>query len=645
MNLSKQQQQPDSTLFNHYFNMAMRQQQQHKQDLLTDSLNSSPAAPSTNSTQATCDLCHKQFCNKYYLKKHIVDVHGVTDPGKSAKKTCLDIKAIKSLLPLASGDLTNGNNLTQILLNQLNPLMQIANTQLAQSSPQSMSSASSSSIASAASSLKLPIQNTVKPEPESETGTSPKLTAALKANEVKCIHCTKVFFSAEFLALHIQNKHGIKQDPPLTPKMNPKANIESPLLANQPFCEYCNKSFCNKYFLRTHMNKAHGKTLIIENSKNEPTNSPESSNADPSMTHHFASKVVDRVVCDICNKQVCNKYFLRTHKLKVHGLGARSKNQSNQNHDNNTQSAYNGYIDGPDDNEYYENDSDNEEGEMNVNTHLDESVGEANKTQELGELVENNENVEECASDQKSFKDSRRESTCSNNSHLSILTTSSTHAANKVIKSDVLYTGASPISSTSSFSLNSPSYDLTKLNHHQKKDQDSFCTLCNRQFCTKYILKKHMIKQHPEVFLNNDDDEGPIDDSHVNNESANEQNITLSAMSRVKCMLCEKELCNKYFLRQHVQNVHKIVFNEYLDKYGLSFSSRSPRNSLNQSYYSNQQLKLKKYILEKNKKIRDLHNAKNADDSSYNDNYSSDHSPSQRKRKFSTISGNFYAKS
>lgn len=29
---------------------------------------------------------------------------------------------------------------------------------------------------------------------------------------------------------------------------------------------------------------------------------------------YFSAKMADRVVCDICNKQVCNKYFLKTHK-------------------------------------------------------------------------------------------------------------------------------------------------------------------------------------------------------------------------------------------------------------------------------------------------------------------------------------------
>jgi len=27
--------------------------------------------------------------------------------------------------------------------------------------------------------------------------------------------------------------------------------------------------------------------------------------------------MADRVVCEICNKQVCNKYFLKTHKGKL----------------------------------------------------------------------------------------------------------------------------------------------------------------------------------------------------------------------------------------------------------------------------------------------------------------------------------------
>jgi hypothetical protein len=197
------------------------------------------------------------------------------------------------------------------------------------------------------------------------------------SSEVKCDQCTKVFFNKEFLALHKLNKHDpakqldanhnkennslIKHDEmrlklpvqlaqcqtskPVSNLLQNKAE-SSNILTNEAFCEYCNKSFCNKYFLRTHMNKAHGKTLIIENNSNNTIinsliNSNKSKSGmsdydedgeliinssngdDPSLNlneTYFASKIVDRVACDICNKQVCNKYFLRTHKQKVHGI-------------------------------------------------------------------------------------------------------------------------------------------------------------------------------------------------------------------------------------------------------------------------------------------------------------------------------------
>ncbi len=45
----------------------------------------------------------------------------------------------------------------------------------------------------------------------------------------------------------------------------------------------------------------------------------------------IAAKLADRVVCDICNKEVCNKYFLKTHKLKVHGVDPASLENENSN--------------------------------------------------------------------------------------------------------------------------------------------------------------------------------------------------------------------------------------------------------------------------------------------------------------------------
>ena len=61
----------------------------------------------------------------------------------------------------------------------------------------------------------------------------------------------------------------------------------------------------------------------------------------------------------------------------------------------------------------------------------------------------------------------------------------------------------------------------------------------------------------------------------------------MSGIPRVNCHICKKEVCNKYFLKQHVQHRHKITFGDYLNKYGLQFSNSTTPNQHN---------KLKKYF-------------------------------------------------
>ncbi|CAH0599199.1 unnamed protein product [Chrysodeixis includens] len=63
------------------------------------------------------------------------------------------------------------------------------------------------------------------------------------------------------------------------------------------FCEICNKELCNKYFMRTHMQRMHGISLE-------------------------SGTQLGGVTCDICHKELCSKYFLRVHKHNTHGIPA-----------------------------------------------------------------------------------------------------------------------------------------------------------------------------------------------------------------------------------------------------------------------------------------------------------------------------------
>ena len=54
-----------------------------------------------------------------------------------------------------------------------------------------------------------------------------------------------------------------------------------------------------------------------------------------------------------------------------------------------------------------------------------------------------------------------------------------------------------------------------------------------------------------------------------NNLSVNASLLNCMSTVRVNCNICNKELCNKYFLRQHVEKSHKLSFNSYIEKYDV----------------------------------------------------------------------------
>ena len=157
---------------------------------------------------------------------------------------------------------------------------------------------------------------------------------------------------------------------PLTPNINHNQLMDGGI-DPEAYCDICKKEFCSKYFLRTHKQNIHGikleptahdrsgrsklcafKPLIcrpvapvlntVFSFAAEPPMSVISSSFPPSLTafsthlsygcgpetsdkqvgqfRSLSANTSQRVICDICNKEVCNKYFLRTHKQKKHGI-------------------------------------------------------------------------------------------------------------------------------------------------------------------------------------------------------------------------------------------------------------------------------------------------------------------------------------
>lgn len=85
----------------------------------------------------------------------------------------------------------------------------------------------------------------------------------------------------------------------------------------------------------------------------------------------------------------------------------------------------------------------------------------------------------------------------------------------------------------------------------QSSTLSSFCKICNKELCNKYFMKTHMQRMHGISIQNG---------NHIGG---------------VVCDICNKELCSKYFLRVHKQNSHGIVENGACQKFWLDSTNEN----------------------------------------------------------------------
>ncbi|XP_041356763.1 uncharacterized protein LOC121373972 [Gigantopelta aegis] len=402
--------------------------------VVTTTTSSSSSSNNNNNNSASvprldmedyCEICQKHFCNKYYLKKHKQDVHGIvpenpTTPQSGKRRHIPSSIAGLDGLPTMSAVSTSSQmilpppvvnmGLPNMPLNMpgvmvLNPFMPpvaiiSAQSLLPQQPGHSQPSAiisqplpvcsvseapciTAASIITTSTSTSSPHDSSGNLEQQSKmlpsvTNDALRGIGVLNA-EAYCELCRKEFCNKYFLKVHRANKHGIfsddlcsslpfgmscealdasmlagvkmplnmKMEPGSQPSPNAASNSESPVT----FCNLCNTEFSSKYSYKIHRMNVHG---MLNESLFDGSDLPmsatdlsgsegllkvaaeahmaelkasgtgTSSAGDTSATTIFgnmiAAKLADRVICDICNKELTNKYFLKAHKLRVHGI-------------------------------------------------------------------------------------------------------------------------------------------------------------------------------------------------------------------------------------------------------------------------------------------------------------------------------------
>ena len=266
----------------------------------SSSSSNSGSTPKDSTMEDYCEHCQKRFCNKYYLKKHKQDVHGIIpETGPTTSKRS---RASSSLLDLPMSSTSMGS---PMLLPQpmpslagmpalppgvmvLNPFMPQMTLIPTGNMPQPLLHPHQ---------LHPPPHSPVMSQPLPLPGTLPGMSPTTPTSQASqlspnretfCTICRKEFNNGYFLKIHKANRHGIQSEdippeakllgdmvesngvvvPPRPPSKDVKQEGYSrssppPLTSiNQMVtCRQCDKDFPNAQAFKIHQITEHGKNL------------------------------------------------------------------------------------------------------------------------------------------------------------------------------------------------------------------------------------------------------------------------------------------------------------------------------------------------------------------------------------------------
>ncbi|CAF1181236.1 unnamed protein product, partial [Adineta ricciae] len=478
-----------------------------------------------------CDICQKHFCNKYYLRKHRLDVHGVqTDsnikPYKRIDSNSLSTKQSPPSTTQLSSSFPNvafsPSSVQQSLGMLLNPIFSpLVQSQTSNSEQSLLSSTKRRHTDSSTDSSKAqfpPSLLTVASDVANAFASQLSSSTSTKSHISTCHLCGKKFQNNDYLQLHLMNKHQI------TPDIQNLDIQQRTKLSN--LINSTNGSMNSNTVKKIKLETSEAPTTGIQTSSSSPIDSISSPNPSTSMPGivdtYFAAKMADRVSCDICHKQVCNKYFLKTHKLKVHGVASDSLHTSSSS------------------------------------------------------LPVNNSEALEDNSDQQHSRSS--------------IDGSPPQLVVDEMNTNTVEPGVIPSPDALTASVNT--YICANTNQDMiDPSSTSVCDICSKSFPTKFfhvhMNNAHGIQQQPILSTNgstlNSKNQlilNAAKRSLTNGNNTVRLKQTPQVQLRVTCQVCKKELCNKYFLRAHMRNVHNISVDDLrLTQQQSSTSNSTPQLS------------------------------------------------------------------
>ncbi|CAK9819273.1 hypothetical protein ANTPLA_LOCUS10165 [Anthophora plagiata] len=280
---------------------------------------------------AFCEICCKEYCNKYFLRTHKMKRHGIviqdnerspSNPG-SVAPTWHQVQTSPLNLIVAEnvGSGTESNERTGDDYECKPCGIRFQTIGLYQAHCRKMHESEEQQSPKQECEYETPDQRN-----DSISEDLQKLqTMLLQLNGLKsgkglsCNVCGKECESGATLHIHMATEHGggMVEDSTSSP------HDKSPLTVTTAFCSICGKDYASQDALRRHVAEEHQPTITSTVSHTSTTTATTTNTNSTSQTpteRKVTSMTPTSSYCEICNKELCNKYFMKTHMQRMHGI-------------------------------------------------------------------------------------------------------------------------------------------------------------------------------------------------------------------------------------------------------------------------------------------------------------------------------------
>lgn len=504
--------------------------------------------------EAYCELCEKEFCNKYFLKTHKANKHGIcsndnatSSPGYSYKTSYKNMQmnpqaAQQMITQMCENGATFGSADSYCTICQ----KYFCNKYFLKKHRQNIHGILEEQVAIPSSihvpviSSPLPIMRTMSLDSKPIENYSGKSTK----DEESIINVSMENIKNSL----ISNIPLVNGSSPHTPQIKSQSqSISQKEKKNEKFlCELCNIEFCDKCYLDAHRLNKHGQSKMAGPEFPDFAEVGKVENNDKSSpTEDFdESKDFKGQMCAPCMKNFTSAESFQHHMLEVHGASMKDEDDTPRTSD--LMHKKNGHV------------SFDSEGMMEV----------ANKSPSSHDLDSSNSSTDSasytCGICMTRCKDKKGLIMHLESEH-NILGTA---ALDMCLLQEGLACDVCPEQFLDRIALLSHKFKAhgivppgleaysdgiengeysfySGVSRKSGGGGSSFCKFCNKELCNKYFMKTHMLKMHG------------IDVDKVQPERS--PTVAATASGGVYCDICQKFLCSKYFLKVHKQNVHGIM--------------------------------------------------------------------------------------